>query len=71
MSDTKRELIKASFQPIAKALQEQEITMYRLSKLATVNYSTLLSWSNGDYKPKVDKIQSVCSALGLNYKDFI
>ena len=71
MCEEKAELIKASWLPIEKAMKERNMTRYQLSNEADVNPATLFSWANGKYKPKVDKIKSVCDVLNLNYLDFI
>lgn len=71
MCEAKRELIKQKWREIEKIMQEKSLTIYQLAKKADVNHSTLYSWSNGDYMPKPDKLEKVCNALGLNYKDFL
>lgn len=65
MSDSKREAIKASFEPVKQAMQEQNLTYYQLAQLANINHSTLYCWANGDYKPKLDKLIAISKALKI------
>lgn len=71
MSDSKRKSIKASFEPVKQAMQEQNLTYYQLAQLAKVNHSTLYCWANGDYMPKLDKIAAISKVLKIPIENIL
>lgn len=45
------------------------ITQEELADTLKVSKKTISSWESGKTVPKIDKIQSLCAALGMEYND--
>lgn len=45
------------------------ITQEALADALNVSKKTISSWESGKTVPKIDKIQLLCSALGVEYND--
>lgn len=45
------------------------ITQEELADILKVSKKTISSWESGKTVPKIDKIQPLCSTLGVEYND--
>lgn len=47
------------FDIVQKLLEENNLSLFKLSKLVGVPYTTLVDWKNRKYTPKIDKIKKI------------
>jgi len=52
-------------------LQERGVTAYKVAKETGVATATLSSWKNGEYVPKVDKLQLLAEYFGVSVEYFL
>ena len=52
-------------------LQERGVTAYKVAKETGVATATLSSWKNGEYVPKVDKLQILADYFGVPVEYFL
>lgn len=48
-----------------RLLNEKGLTAYRVSKETGITPSTFTHWKNGEYEPKLDKLQKIADYLGV------
>lgn len=66
------------YEKYAKRRDELGLTDYKVAKMSGVLTSTLSEWKKhyetggkSGYQPKLEKISSIASALGMNVADFL
>lgn len=59
------------YKKFAELLEKYEITAYQVSKETGVSTSTLSEWKNGNYTPKVDKLQKIANFFGVPLEYFL
>lgn len=59
------------YKKFAELLEKHEITAYQISKKTGVSTSTLSEWKNGNYTPKVDKLQKIANFFGVPLDYFL
>lgn len=52
-------------------IEKKGITAYQVSKGTGVATATLTSWKNGEYTPKMDKLQKIAKYLDVKLEDLI
>lgn len=61
------------YQRLRALIEKKQITIYKLCKEVNISKSTIYAWRNGDYTPKVDKLQKIADYFGVPldyfYKD--
>lgn len=48
------------YEKFEKLLKDHGVTAYRVCRETGIQTSTMSEWKNGDYTPKIDKIQKIC-----------
>jgi len=51
-------------------LNERDISLYKLSQISGVSYSTLRTTDKRGGQLSIDTISLICDALGINMRDF-
>jgi len=46
-----------------------KLTQTELAKKVGVTKKTICYWENGKARPKVDKVEAICAAVGAGYDD--
>jgi transcriptional regulator with XRE-family HTH domain len=59
------------YQNFLKLIEKKGITPYRVAKDTGIATATLTAWKNGDYIPKLDKIQKIADYLGVTLDELI
>lgn len=57
------------YENFIKIAKMKGLTPYKISKGTGVSCSTLTSWKNGDYTPKLDKLKLIADFLGVDIRD--
>ena len=52
-------------------LQKRGVTAYKVAKETGIATATLSSWKNGEYVPKVDKLQILADYFGVPVEYFL
>lgn len=47
------------------------VTDYQVSKDTGISTSTLTSWKQGKYSPKIDKLRTLADYFGVTLDDFV
>lgn len=59
------------YKKFAELLEKNNITAYQVSKQTGVSTSTLSEWKNGNYTPKLDKMQKIANFFGVTVDYFL
>lgn len=59
------------YEKFADLLAKTNKTAYQVAKDTGVSTSTLSSWKNGDYTPKLDKLKVLADYFGVDINYFI
>ncbi len=51
-------------------LNDRGVTIYRLSKETGIPQSTISTWYSNSNLPPIDKLEIICTALGMSLADF-
>lgn len=54
------------FDIVQELLEKNKLSLFKLSKLSGVPYTTLVDWKNGKYTPKIDKIEKIANFFGVS-----
>lgn len=52
-------------------MKEKDINAKELSRILDVPYTTVLSWTKGEYYPRIDKIEKMSEYFGILKSDLI
>lgn len=63
--------MNAVYKKFAELLEKNNITAYQVSKQTGVSTSTLSEWKNGNYIPKLDKMQKIANFFGVTVDYFL
>lgn len=59
------------YKKFAELLEKHKMTAYQVSKETGVSTSTLSEWKNGNYTPKIDKLQKIANFFGVTVDYFL
>lgn len=59
------------YEKFAALLEKNNKTAYQVSKDTGIATSTLTSWKNGIYTPKVDKLKILADYFGVSIEHFL
>lgn len=59
------------YERYAKLRDDAGVSDYAVAKNTGVLTVTLTQWKNGDYTPKVDKLQKIAKYFGVSIEDLI
>jgi len=64
-------IVLFSYEKFEELCQKQNLTAYQVSIKSGVATSTLTSWKQGKYIPKIEKIQKIADLFGVPVTDFL
>jgi len=59
------------YKKFAELLEKNNMTAYQVSKEIGIATSTLSEWKNGNYTPKIDKLQKIANFFGVTVDYFL
>lgn len=59
------------YKKFAELLEKNNMTAYQVSKQTGISTSTLSEWKNGNYTPKLDKLQKIANFFGVTVDYFL
>ncbi len=59
------------YERFERLLKELNVTTYRVAKMTGISRSTFTNWKQGNYQPKVDKLQKIADFFGVPVTYFI